>query len=343
MELPPWMGDAPPPVPGPPARIWDRLEGMLLGLAIGDALGNTTESLNPADRRARHGIVREYLPNRHARGAAVGLPSDDTQLAFWTLAQLVEDDGLDPAHLADRFTRERIYGVGRTTREFVQRRKAGVAWEEAGVRSSGNGALMRIAPVVVPWATRPGPGLWADAALAAMVTHNDRAAIASAVAVALVLWELLGMDRAPAAEWWAEVFTSVMRDVEGSQTRYASRAPMVRYEGPAWRFIGERLTEALRLGMTVRQACGHWYSGAFLLETLPSVLYILARHGSDPEEAVVRAVNDTRDNDTIAAVVGAAMGALYGRRAWPARWVEGLSEEGGVVRGIAEARGRFGG
>jgi ADP-ribosylglycohydrolase len=46
---------------------------------------------------------------------------------------------------------------------------------------------------------------------------------------------------------------------------------------------------------------------------VPSVLHILAMHGDDAEEAIVRAVNDTRDNDTTAAIVGAAVGALHGR------------------------------
>ena len=48
------------------------------------------------------------------------------------------------------------------------------------------------------------------------------------------------------------------------------------------------------------------------------------RHGHNPEEAIVRAVNDTRDNDTVAAIVGAAIGTLHGRAKLPARWVEGL-------------------
>ena len=56
------------------------------------------------------------------------------------------------------------------------------------------------------------------------------------------------------------------------------------------------------------------------METVPSVLFILSRHGSDPSEAIRRAVNDTRDNDTIAAVVGAAVGALHGEQALPRRW-----------------------
>ena len=58
------------------AAAWHRVEGMLLGLAIGDALGNTSESLRPGERQSYHGEVRDYLPNPYADGRAVGLPSD---------------------------------------------------------------------------------------------------------------------------------------------------------------------------------------------------------------------------------------------------------------------------
>ena len=71
-----------------------RVRGMMLGLAIGDALGNTSESLAPDHRRVVCGEVRDYLPNPFAGGARVGLPSDDTQLAFWTLEQMLADGAL---------------------------------------------------------------------------------------------------------------------------------------------------------------------------------------------------------------------------------------------------------
>lgn len=69
---------------------FDRVAGMMLGLAIGDALGNTSEAQVPRQRRKVHGEIRDYIPNRHAGLRAVGLPSDDSQLAFWTLEHLVE-------------------------------------------------------------------------------------------------------------------------------------------------------------------------------------------------------------------------------------------------------------
>ena len=39
----------------------------------------------------------------------------------------------------------------------------------------------------------------------------------------------------------------------------------------------------------------------------------------------IRAVNDTKDNDTIAAIVGAAVGALHGKARLPNRWIKNLS------------------
>lgn len=54
----------------------DKVEGMLLGLAIGDSLGNTSESMNPIDRANAHGWISDYLPNRNALGRRVGLPGD---------------------------------------------------------------------------------------------------------------------------------------------------------------------------------------------------------------------------------------------------------------------------
>lgn len=49
------------------------------------------------------------------------------------------------------------------------------------------------------------------------------------------------------------------------------------------------------------------------------------KHGDNLEEALIRAINDTKDNDTIGAIVGAAVGALHGKSAIPERWIKSLS------------------
>lgn len=336
----------------PPRRgriPWTRVEGMLLGLAIGDSLGNTSESMAPGDRLLRHGEVRDYLPNRFAMSRRVGVPSDDTQLAFWTLERLVANGGLDPSRLSDDFSDGRvIFGLGSSVRAFLWNRERGIPWEQAGAESAGNGALMRIAPIVLSHLRAPSSALWADAALAGAVTHRDPASIASCVAFVRILWELLQAEALPPSGWFVETFCETARAIEGEVELYEPRAPTL----PArrvtlWFFARELVTESLACGAATIDACNRWHSGAYLLETVPSALFLLERFAADPEEAIVRAVNDTWDNDTIAAIVGAAVGALHGVDALPRRWREALlgrthaSDDGAMHRIIDNARRMF--
>ena len=253
---------------------------MLLGLAIGDALGNTSEGMTPDERRRRYGVIRDYLPNRHAGWRAVGLPSDDSQLALWTLEQLNADRRFIPEHLAQRFAHQEIYGIGKTVRQFlVNYKDRGLPWYESGVPSAGNGALMRIAPLVIPYVRRPRSLLWVDTILAAAITHNDAASTASCAAFVAMLWDLLGMDRARAPEWWLERFVAVAWELETGKP-YRPRGGRFQGDvGPLWQFVEHRVGEACGNNLTVQEACDSWHSAAYLLETMPSVLYILMRHG----------------------------------------------------------------
>jgi ADP-ribosylglycohydrolase len=321
----------------------DRVRGMLLGLAIGDALGNTSEGLTAAEREARFGEIRDYLPNPHAGGTRVGLPSDDTQLTFWTLESLLETGTLDPDDLAARFASRRIFGIGKSVQQFLHNREQGITpWYRCGAESAGNGALMRIAPIVLLHPDGTGPGLWLDTALASIVTHRDASSVAACVAFTDLLSRLLRLPAPPTAEWIIGTFASTARQV-CTDEQYSARGGLL--AGGSGSFpdcLDRALSEAARQRWSTRQACDAWHSGAYLLETVPSVLWILANHAHDPEEAIVRAVNDTYDNDTIAAIVGAAVGALHGAGALPASWRAGLlgrtgASDDGVVFRLIEA------
>ena len=312
------------PGPMPDDLDFERVEGMMLGLAIGDALGATTEGQLPARRHAAHGEVGDYLPNRYADDRPVGLPSDDTQLAFWTLEQMIADGGFNPQHVAARFCRDRIYGIGSAVKRFIGNHKAGVPWVQCGTKSAGNGALMRIAPMLIPHLTSGTPDLWVDSALSAMITHNDSASISACLSFVHMLWQLLQMDAPPEPDWWWQTYVETARDLEVDDTYTPNGGAFVGYRGTLWRFVEKQVGRAYGKSLSALDACNAWHSGAFLLETVPSVLYILMRHGDDPEEAMVRAVNDTKDNDTIAAIVGAVVGALHGKDAIPERWHSNL-------------------
>ena len=208
--------------PDMPASFdWDRIDGMLLGLAIGDALGNTTEGMLPAKRREQYGEIRDYVP--HWRRKTLATPTDDTQLAFWTLDQLLVDEGLNPGHLARRFSSERIFGIGQAVSQAMEAVRLGYRpWYECGTRSAGNGALMRIAPMLVPYVRSPSTDLWADTALSAIVTHNDAGSTSACLAFVAMLWQLLRMDAPPEPSWWRREYVRMARDLEG-EGEYAPR------------------------------------------------------------------------------------------------------------------------
>jgi ADP-ribosylglycohydrolase len=319
---------------------------MLLGVAIGDSLGITSEGMLVSDRKARFGEIRGYIPNRYV-DKAIGFPSDDTQLTFWTLEQMIADGGFVSDHVAERFLNDRIFGLGSSVRQFLQNYCSGSPWHRSGPASAGNGALMRISPVLILHLKTGGTDIWVDTALCAMMTHNDTSSISACIAFVAMLWELLDMDCPPDAQWWLERYVEVAKDLEDGTVYTPRGGQFMEYSGPAWKFVHEKVSWANEQNLSVVEACNAWYSGAFLLETLPSVIYILMRHGHNPEEAIARAVNDTKDNDTIAAIIGAAVGALHGKKAIPQRWIENLSgrttnsDDGRIFELIEKAKEAF--
>jgi ADP-ribosylglycohydrolase len=141
----------------PYVDLRDRFRGALVGGAIGDAMGRPNEGQPTDVARARK--VREYQPWQGWTGGPKGTITDDTQMTMWLTESILAnaepareqasrgagvqgsigetgnlgrgDEGaadlcdqlVDPDDLAQRFTRERIRGIGQTTRDFVRNYK----------------------------------------------------------------------------------------------------------------------------------------------------------------------------------------------------------------------------
>jgi ADP-ribosyl-[dinitrogen reductase] hydrolase len=305
---------------------FDKIEGMLLGAAIGDSLGATSEGLSGRKRLSVYGEIRDYIPGKRSDNKPIGMPTDDSQLTFWALKQLIIDHGLIPDNLAHRFCKHHITGIGSTVRTFIENYKEGnKPWYSSGIDSLGNGALMRISPIVLPYLRNPHRSLYADAALDTMLTHNSYANNATCVSFINILWQLLSLNTAPTPSWWVETYISVARDLEGDTKYSCGQNSKYNYHGPLWRYTEMVINDAVQANLSVLEACEKWGSWAGLFEVVPSILYILMKYSHDPEEAIVRAVTDTRDNDTYGSIVGAAIGALHGLKGIPDRWIKGLT------------------
>ena len=327
-----------------------KLEGMLLGIAIGDSLGNTTEFVPPDERSRRYGEIDYYLPNKHANYKRLGVPSDDTQLSFDTLIVILKRGRLDMEELARVFSSHRIFGIGGTVKRFLRNYKDRKRpWFLSGVDSLGNGALMRIAPVIVSSLGNPQENLWADTVLATMLTHNNPVCVGTSVAYMNLIRELLSSSSAPDPHRMLEEFSDIVRKFT-EHTKYEKmslkprRELRTKFSSHPWEYISETVTYGLENDMSVKDFSDTFGSSGHVIETTITVLFTFAKYRDDPVEAMKKAVTYAKDNDSVAAILGAALGALHGPSAFKPSWIWGLTgrirehDDGTVFNLIEQAK-----
>lgn len=297
----------------------DNIRGMLYGIAIGDALGRESESMSSYQRMMLHGHITGYPQGQS--GLSEGLYTDDTQMSFWLLDHMLTHNTLDPRLLASTFGTASIEHSGRSVRSFQAAYLQNKMWHECGVRSAGNGAIMRIAPVILPYLQYPGDNLWYDTLLCGMITHNDPASHGACQAMMAWLWGMFQHETMPRAQWWVDTYIQHARSWERTPTytTAANTDPEM-----LWASTVRKVVKAYARNLSVEEACNEWRSGPYLLETMPSLLYILMKHAHQPRVAVLQATQYTWDNDTIASLVASLMGAHYGEQIWRGPWVDNL-------------------
>ena len=288
-----------------PARK-DRLVGGLFGLLIGDALGvpyefHPPEAIPPLDQI-------DFTPPPGFRRAHYGVPpgtwSDDGAQALVLLESLLTNEGLELHHFANGLRRWMLEGhfavngsvfdIGAQTSSAINRLSSGIPPEQSGPadeRFNGNGALMRVLPLVL-WHRGDDAELVRLAMRQSLPTHGH---LRSQLCCALYCL------------WARNVFNDV-QDPWGNAD--AALRAIVTEEHAA----GE-----LDLVLTPRPPTGSGY----VLDTLWS-----ARHAfettADYAACVRQAIALGHDTDTTAAVAGGIAGIKYGLRSIPAAWQSSL-------------------
>jgi ADP-ribosyl-[dinitrogen reductase] hydrolase len=134
----------------------DRRRGALIGLAVGDALGAAVEFNSPGSFPPVTGYC-----SGGPHGLKAGEWTDDTSMAL-ALADSMAKVGWDLHDQARRYVEwwqtgkysvnGRCFDIGITTRSALSRfvaSKDALASGDASERASGNGSIMRLAPVPV--------------------------------------------------------------------------------------------------------------------------------------------------------------------------------------------------
>lgn len=281
--------------------IREKIMGGLFGLAIGDALGATTEFMSKREIEDTFGRHTEIVGGGwlHLRPGAT---TDDTAMALAVVRGIVDDPVNPIRRIGQHFIRwyeSDPLDVGGTVRAALDAydgdwfMAAKEAHDTLGGRSAGNGTLMRCLPVALAYADiHTMASISSDQS---RMTHYDGLAADSCVLYNRIVHRvLLGEELCGAIE--AEAVGS---PYEGSVSQKPISTP-----------------------------------SSYVVDTLSWALYI-AYHARDFEEAVVWAANEGGDADTTAAVVGGLVGTYAGYDALPVRYVEAL-QDGNALRDAAE-------
>ncbi|MDB5097945.1 MAG: ADP-ribosylation/Crystallin [Cyanobacteria bacterium RYN_339] len=280
-----------------------RLGGLLLGTAVGDAVGLPFEGLSPARaRRLFPGPLRHRLIFGH------GMVSDDTEHALFTAQAFL-------AHPTDVAAFQRALawklrgwllglpaGIGLATLRAIARMWLGV--RRPGVRSAGNGPAMR-APVLGALLAGDADRLAAYVRAATELTHTDPQALTGALALArMAAWAVTAagppVELAPLwgegdAEW-ARLGTLV----EAHLARQATLAEFAAVLG-------------LERGVT-----------GYMYHSVPVAAYAWLRHWGDFEATVAGVVALGGDTDSVGSFAGALAGGVVGVAGIPPAWRAGI-------------------
>ena len=298
-------------------NISQRMEGCLLGGAMGDALGYPVEFMN------MDSIHRDIGPEGVVKMPVPGLISDDTQMTLFTAeAVLSEEAKTDWIHAVHKAylrwyytqTEEKVgpeqdfsSGLLQEPRLFHWRMPGNTCMHMLSLgrvgtmdhrynMSKGCGGIMRVAPCAV----MDDPFL--RACEAAAITHDHPTGYLCAGAFAQILACLMrgesleqGIEQACARlitfAGHEETIQAINAAVELAATNPGDAA-MVETLGGGW--VGE--------------------------ETLAIALYCALSHPDDFEKALLLSVNHSGDSDSTGAVCGNLMGMKLGVGVWPEKW-----------------------
>lgn len=267
----------------------DRLKGGLYGVAVGDALGGTTEFMSVREVKAQYGYLTEII------GGGVwqlepGEVTDDTMMTLCVAEGILENPA-EPMEAIGRYFLEwyqsRPKDIGNIIRHVFEKyegdwlESAFIAHADMG-QSGGNGSLMRCLPAALAY--NDPAEVERVTIMQSRMTHYD-----PRCAEACVIYNRIA-DRLLRGEDLSE---AILAEVKGSE-----------YE------------------VMIEDEPDCPPSG-FVVHTFRWVLHILL-HASDFSDTVQRAANLGGDSDTIGAIAGGLAGIYYGYEGIPAKYAEAI-------------------
>lgn len=283
-----------------------KYKGCLLGLAIGDAIGTTVEFMD----RGTFPPVTDMVGGGPFKLKA-GQWTDDTSMALCLGQSLIDCQGFDAHDQIQKYIRwyddgymsvkGECFDIGSTTQEALWTYMTDSRSPYAGstyANASGNGSLMRFAPISMWLGTKPDVNDYA--ALSSKVTHGSQDCIETCRIMNYILqlfWQIRPNETAK------KMIISEMDEV--LQDELANSIP--------------RFQSMDFLDKPIEKIHGTGYA----VDALEAALWCFFNTDTF-EDAVLTAVNLGDDADTTGAIVGQIAGAYYGVECIPEKWINKL-------------------
>lgn len=271
-------------------EILSRAEAAFLGMAIGDALGATTEFMTPREIKAKYHVHRRMIGGGWL-GVKPGQVTDDTEMSLALASAIIQKRGWDLPQIADNFLhwmRGKPIDIGATVRKGIRLyMNNGTLEVPLNEWDAGNGAAMRMAPVAL-FTLGDDQLLQCCALQQARLTHHHVLSDAGCLCIGrMVQAAILGADKFALHTLTRELTT----------------------EFPTFHFNTYK-----------------GYASGYIVDTLQTVFHYIFTTG-DFEECLIGVVNQGGDADTTGAIAGMIAGAFYGIDALPQRWLRKLHPE----------------
>lgn len=313
----------------------DRVQGMLAGVAVGDALGMPVETMTREEillLNGGRGIIGYMDPVQtrvtDTQLLKLGDTTDDWQLTRAVATSLINSKGFDihdqaRTHIAE--LQKSTFGWGKTTTQGIVQLQNGerlVGQEplHAGKgKGSGNGIIMKVSPLAAMGVLSNSVVI--DEVLElGKLTHPDmRARLAAVVILRYLGRALRGLidNSSSLVEFNYFLRYLEIKCKKDFETQHFLSSYLWHVDSSSI----ESLIKTAGVGFTA------WETAAFTLG-------VYSRHRNDFSSAVLEAVNAGGDTDTNASIVGALVGATIGYSNIPETWksIPVLSE----VRGISD-------
>lgn len=293
----------------------DRPLALILGVAVGDALGV------PVEFKARGTFLVTGMQGYGTHNQPAGTWSDDTSLTLALADNLLPNEANDKPDLesiAWGFTEwydkaaytphGKVFDVGNATAKAITRLKKGVAPEKAGgagERDNGNGSLMRIAPLAFyMYGIQKPEERFRIVKAVSSLTHAHEWSVAACY-IYVEMLNKLRMGRKK-KEAYAELREDFRRGVP-----FISKATLAKFVRILENDISALPEEEIR-------------SSGFVIDTLEAAFWCFLTT-DNYKDAVLKAVNLGDDTDTTGAVTGALAGLAYGLDSIPQEWLDQLA------------------